>query len=163
MSAGSRRGARRTKALILVVLGLVVLSTAALFSAGQSSDGDSGAAVKVRALENKRAEAEVHKDTIALDAMLDNALVMIEADGTLRSKAEYLSRIRQAGTAVLQVEVESMSVRSFGAGTVIVDATYRDRLMRDGKTFVRRRRSIDSWVLKAGQWVCIAAAARAAP
>lgn len=158
MNAGSRRGASRTKPILFVVLG-----SAALFSAGQSSETESGAAVKVRFLESRRAEAEMHKDTMALDAMFDNALVMIDADGTLRSKAEYLSRIRQAGTAVLQVDVEAMTVRSFGADTVIVDATYRDRLVRDGKTLVRRRRSIDSWVLKAGQWVCIAAAARAAP
>jgi hypothetical protein len=62
-------------------------------------------------LEHRRAEAEVRRDNIALDAMLDNALVMIEDDGTMRSKAEYLSKTRLAGTAAREIVVESMTVR----------------------------------------------------
>jgi hypothetical protein len=142
---------------------VVAFWAAGLLCAAQGRERDSNAAARVRVLEQRRAEAEVRKDNIALDAMFDNALVMIEDDGTLRSKAEYLSRIRLADTAVLEIAVESTSVRSFGPGTVIVDGTYRDKQLRGRKVSVRRRRSIDTWVLKREHWVCIAVAARALP
>jgi hypothetical protein len=158
MSEDFHRSARPTKALIFVAF-----CTAGLWCAGQGIKPDSDAPARVRVLEHRRAEAEVLKDNTALDAMLDNALVIIEDDGTLLSKAEYLSRIRLAGTAALEITVESMSARSFGPGTVVVDGTYRDKRVRDGKVLVHRRRSIDTWVFKAGQWVCVAAAARALP
>ena len=158
MSATSFRGTGRAKAL-----SFVVLWTAGLLCGAQGSEGDSGAAARVRVLEHRRAEAEVRKDSIALDAMFDNALVMIEDDGTLRSKAKYLSRIRMTGAEVLEIAVVSITVRSFGSGTVVVDGTYRDKRVRDGKVFTRRRRSIDTWMFKTGHWVCIAAAARALP
>ena len=163
MNAGFDRSAKRAKILIFKVLLFIGFCAAGLLCAAQGSEPDSGAAARVRVLEHRRAEAEVRKDNIALDAMFDNALVMIEDDGTLRSKTEYLSRIRLAETAVLETAVESMSVRSFGPGTVIVGGTYRDKRLRGGKVLVRRRRSIDTWVLKAGDWVCIAVAARALP
>jgi hypothetical protein len=154
--------AKRRTVLIFVVF-WVVFRSAALLCAGGRSESDSNAAARVRVLEHRRAEAEVRKDNIALDAMFDNALVMIEDDGTLRSKAEYLSRLHLAGTALLEIAVESMTLRSFGPNTVIVDGTYRDKRVQDGKVFVRHRRSIDTWVFKARQWICVAAAARALP
>jgi hypothetical protein len=146
-----------------VIAGLVAVNVGGRLVGAQSGAADSDSAARVRVLERKRAEAEVHRDNIALDAMFDNALVIIEDDGTLLSKAEYLARIRLKGPAVLEISVESMTVRSFGPGTVIVDGTYRDKRIQDGKIFVGRRRSIDTWVFKAGSWVCIAAAARALP
>lgn len=158
MNAGLNCTRARMKVLIFAVFW-----AARVLCAGQGSAPDSGGAAKVRVLEHRRAEAEVRKDNIALDAMFDNALVLIEDDGTLRSKAEYLSRIRLAGTAALEISVESMTVRIFGPSAVVVDGTYRDKRVRDGKVFVQRRRSIDTWVFKAGHWVCIAAAARALP
>ena len=158
MNAGFDRSRTRLKVLIFVTFW-----AARFLCAAQGREPESGGAAKVRVLEHRRAEAEVRKDNIALDAIFDNALVMIEDDGTLLSKAEYLSRIRLAGTAALEISVESMTVRSFGPGAVIVDGTYRDKWVRDGKVFVQRRRSIDTWVFKAGHWVCIAAAARALP
>ncbi len=158
MNAGLNCSRTVSKALIAVMLWL-----AGVWCAGQGSVPESGEAAKVRVLEHRRAEAEVRKDNIALDAIFDNAFVIIEDDGTLLTKAEYLSMIRLAGSAPLEISVESMTARSFGPGAVIVDGTYRDKRVRNGKVFVRRRRSIDSWVLKAGHWVCIAAAARALP
>jgi hypothetical protein len=89
----------------------VMFWVAGVLCAGQESAPESGGAAKVRVLEHRRAEAEVRRDNIALDAMLDNALVMIEDDGTMRSKAEYLSKIRLAGTAALEIVVESMTGR----------------------------------------------------
>lgn len=92
MNAGLNCTRARMKVLIFAVFW-----AARVLCAGQGSAPDSGGAAKVRVLEHRRAEAEVRKDNIALDAMFDNALVLIEDDGTLRSKAEYLSRIRLAG------------------------------------------------------------------
>ena len=162
MSAASDRSQRRKIFQIFVAAWVGVCATG-LLCAGQGGGAENGAASVVRALEHKRAEAEVRKDNSALDAMFDNALVAIEDDGALLSKAEYLARIRLAGSTLLEVAVESMTVRSFGSGTVIVDRTYREKRAQDGKVSLQRRRSIDTWVFKAGHWVCIAAANRPLP
>jgi hypothetical protein len=154
MKAPSRDWKR--KIILIVVTGCAV----ALFCAGQRSEPDSSGTARVRVLEQKRVEAEVHKDTLALDAMFDDELVAIEVDGTLLSQAEYLARIRLAGPTLLDVAVEAMAVRAFGADVVMVDGTYREKRMQDGKVYVQRRRSIDTWMLKGGQWVCVAAASQ---
>ena len=155
----NRRNAPRKEKIILIA---IVICVAALLAAGQGSDSESSGAAKVRALEHQRADAELHKDNFALDAIFDNSIIIVEDDGTMLSKADYLTRMRDAGPPVLEISVESMAVHSFGANTVVVDETYREKKVVDGRVYVERRRSMDTWTYKAGHWVCISAAAQPA-
>ncbi len=133
---------------------LLILAFAGFVSVAQ--EGSEGSAAKtILALEHAWFDAESRSDNLTLDRIFDNALVYIE-DGRLVSKGEYLSRMRLAGSHPLQVEAQTATVRIFGS-TAIVVGTYREMGAKNGKTFRKRWRFIDTWVNKKGSWVLVAA------
>jgi len=121
----------------------------------QSGD-DAGVRSKILALEHAWNQAEALKDLKTLDGLFDNALVYVDFDGTLRTKAEFLSRVKSAH--IQQGLTESMTAQVFG-NTAIVTGIYLDREIKDGKPILRRGRFVDTWVYKDSSWVCVAAQA----
>jgi len=78
--------------------------------------------------------------------------------GRLLSRSEYLARVRTEAPHPEQVSMDPMMVRGFGT-TAIAVGTYKERVLKNGKPFVRRWRFIDTWVYKKGSWVLVAAGA----
>ena len=115
---------------------------------------ESTAGSKILALEHAWNQAEALKDLKALDALFDNALVYVDPDGTLLTKAEFLSRVKSA--SLQQVVTQSMAVKLFG-NTAIVTGTYRATEIKHGKTSVLQGRFVDTWVYKDSTWICVAA------
>jgi hypothetical protein len=140
----------RTKAILILVF------AAALAPAAQPA-GDGGTVATIRRLEREWAEAQGRNDNRALDLIFDNALVYVEY-GKLVSKGDYLSRIREEAPGIDQVEMDPMTVRTFGS-TAIVVGTYRERRVRAGQVVLKRWHFVDTWVYKKNGWVLVAAAA----
>ena len=138
-----------------IALVLLVASLAPTLLRAQEVD-QSAARTKILALEHAWNQAEALKDLKALDELFDNALVYVDFDGTLMTKAEFLSRVKF--THLEQVVTESMSVQMYG-NTAIATGTYRSSEFKNGKQVVRRGRFVDTWALKGSTWVCIAAQA----
>ena len=141
------------------MVALVVICGSALCCHGQESGMDSVSALKIRGLEYSRFQARVHGDNHVLDAIFDNALVLVEYDGTLLTKAAYLSAVRTGGSKVLEITAESMTIQLYG-NTASVVGIYRERGVKDGQPYLRRGRFIDTWTGKNGDWVCVASAVR---
>ena len=89
-----------------------------------------------------------------LDALFDNALVYVDPDGTLLTKAQFLWHVRSA--PVTQVVTQSMQVHMFGT-TAIVTGIYQVAETRHGKSTTLRGRFVDTWVYKDSVWVCVSA------
>lgn len=142
-----------TKAAILLFIFCVTRAVAP----GQVPGLDSRAA-KILSLENARFDAQKRKDNVALDLMLDSAIVWVDPDGRLLTKSEYLSGDHLASASILEIGPESMSVQ-FSGDTAVVVGIYRERGVRNGRPYRRRCRFMDTWVFKNGKWLCIAAAA----
>jgi ketosteroid isomerase-like protein len=147
-----------SKAGLMKEIGFVVMACFALVFAAAQNRADSDPVTKVLALENVWNQAEARKDTKAMDALLDNALVYVDYDGSFQTKAEFLSRVKSAASQPQQEITESVTGHMFG-GTVIVTGLYRAKGMENGKSYVRRGRFVDTWTLKAGSWVCVASQA----
>jgi len=111
---------------------------------------------KILALEHAWNQAETFKDMKALDALFDNALVYVDPDGTLLTKAEFLLRV-QAGP-VQQVVTQSMMVHVLG-NTAIVTGIYQANEIKHGKSTILRGRFVDTWMYRDSTWVCVAAQA----
>jgi len=137
----------------LCLLVLAGMAPALLWT--QSGD-DAGVRSKILALEHAWNQAEALKDLKTLDGLFDNAFVYVDFDGTLMTKAEFLSRVKLAH--IQQGVTESMTAQVFG-NTVIVTGIYLDREIKDGKPTLRRGRFVDTWVHKDSAWVCVAAQA----
>ncbi|HEY1676188.1 MAG TPA: nuclear transport factor 2 family protein [Candidatus Sulfotelmatobacter sp.] len=111
---------------------------------------------KILALEHVWNQAEGSKDLKALDSIFDNALVYVDSDGSLLTKAEFLSRVKSA--PIEQVTTQSMTVEIFD-NTAVVTGTYQAIGFKDGKPTLSRGRFIDTWARRNFNWVCVAAQA----
>jgi len=85
-------------------------------------------------------------------------MVYIDEDGSLLTKAQFLEHAKQAGPELLTLVTDAMSVYVYGE-TALVAGTYRVGGTARGKPFRREGRFIDTWVLKNGSWMCVAAQA----
>lgn len=136
---------------------LIILLCSALPRAAAQNSDDSGGRSNILALEHAWDQAQERGDVKALSAIFDNALIYVDYDGKLLTKAEYLARVKANNIHMQQIVAEEMSVQMFGS-TAIVVGTYRVKGVENGKPYVRRGRFTDTWVLRGTNWICIAAA-----
>jgi ketosteroid isomerase-like protein len=137
---------------------LMILLCAAVVSATAQDASESATKSKIVALEGAWNQAYKSGDAKALDSLLDNAVVLVNDDGSVQTKREFLagvkSTVSQSGQEQ-QVAPESMSVHVFG-NTAIATGTFRAKGVEGGKSYVRQERFIDTWVNIGGHWICVA-------
>lgn len=118
-------------------------------------DNDSAARAQVLALEKAWNQAYKVGDTKALAAILDNSLVLVEDDGSLKTRSEFLASVKASRSNQEQVAPESLTVRVFG-NTAIAIGVIAVKTIKGGKSVVGRERFIDTWINKDGKWICVA-------
>jgi ketosteroid isomerase-like protein len=133
---------------------LALLCVAGSFAVAQDNS-NTGVQSKIIALEKAWNQAYKLGDTRALDGILDDQIVLINDDGTVQTKAEFLASVKPAKSQEQQVAPESMSVHVFG-NTAIATGVFRAKGVEAGKPYVRRERFVDTWVDKGGKWSCVA-------
>ena len=116
---------------------------------------EDAARAQVLALEKAWNQAYKAGDTKALSSILDDGLVLVEDDGSLKTKATFLASVKKTTVNQEQVAPESLTVRVFG-DTAIAIGVIAVKEAKGGKSAVHRERFIDTWISKNGTWVCIA-------
>jgi ketosteroid isomerase-like protein len=113
---------------------------------------------KIAALEQLWNQAYKSADTKALDSILDDAIVLVNDDGSVQTKAEFLASVKssasQPSAQQQQVAPESLNVEVHG-NVAIATGVMRVKGVENGKSYTRRERFVDTWLLKRGNWVCI--------
>jgi len=141
------------KAAVLLLLSL------SLFSIASAAQEDNTTKSKIVALEQLWNQAYKAGDTKALDTILDNGIVLVNDDGSVQTKAEFLASVKegqnQPESQQQQVAPESLNVHIFNT-TAIATGVLKVKGMENGKSYTRRERFIDTWVYKGGTWVCVA-------
>lgn len=134
---------------------IVAVVGASIACAGQDADS---AKTKIAALEQLWNQAYKAGDTKALDSILDNAIVLVNDDGSVQTKKEFLASVKespsQPASQQQQVAPESLNVHVFGTAA-IATGVMRVKGIEGGKPYMRRERFVDTWVLKSGNWVCV--------
>ncbi len=120
-----------------------------------AQDQDAAARDQVLALEKAWNQAYKAGDIKALSAILDNSLVLVEDDGSLKTKSEFLATVKSTNVNEEQVAPESLTVRVFG-NTAIAIGVIAVKEAKGGKTVTHRERFIDTWINRDGKWMCIA-------
>lgn len=127
------------------------------FSMAQS-EGDAAIKSKIVALEQLWNQAYKSADTKALDSILDDAIVLVNDDGSVQSKKEFLASVRSspmdAAAQQQQVAPESLNVNVYG-NVAIATGVMRVKGVENGKSYTRRERFVDAWIKKGSSWVCI--------
>jgi ketosteroid isomerase-like protein len=138
----------------------VLLTFACAMALSASGQTDTEAATKSRivALEQLWNQAYKAGDMKALDSLLDNAIVLVNDDGSVQTKAEFLASVKeslaQPSSQQQQVEPEAFVVHVYGT-TAIATGVMKVKGVEAGKAYTRRERFVDTWVNKSGTWVCV--------
>lgn len=112
---------------------------------------------KVVALEQLWNQAYKSGDKKALDSILDDGIVLVNDDGSVQSKAEFLASVKPSKESVAQqqqVSPESLNVHVYG-NVAIATGVMRVKGVEGGKAYTRRERFVDTWLLRGGNWVCV--------
>jgi ketosteroid isomerase-like protein len=143
----------RKTAFLLLLLGV----TASLVPA--QNDVASDVPSKIIALEKAWNQAYKLGDRKALDGILDDEIVLINDDGSVQTKSEFLASLKKTNSGPnsqeQQVAPESISVHVFG-NTAVATGVFRAKGVEGGKPYVRRERFVDTWLFRNGKWVCVA-------
>lgn len=137
---------------------LIILAAALVASVHAQSEADAAAQSKIVALEQLWNQAYKSGDTKALDSILDDAIVLVNDDGSVQTKAEFLASVKssmsQPNAQQQQVAPESLAVHVFG-NVAIATGVMRVKGTENGKSYTRRERFVDTWLKKGGGWVCV--------
>jgi ketosteroid isomerase-like protein len=122
------------------------------------ADHDSaGAETMIVALEKAWNQAYKLGDAKSLDSLLDDSVVLINDDGSVQTKSEFLGSLKTASTSQdQQVAPESMTVHMHGNNIAVATGVFQAKGVEKGKHYIRRERFVDTWVYKNGKWVCVA-------
>src|SRR5271170_7909749 len=131
--------------------GMAMILVCAVALRGSAQSDVDGAKSKIMALEQLWNQAYKSADTKALDSLLDNGIVLVNDDGSVQSKTEFLKSVKESvavpSSQQQQVAPESLSVHVFGT-TAIATGVMRVKGVEDGKAYSRRERFVDTWVYK---------------
>jgi ketosteroid isomerase-like protein len=152
-----RDKARETQKMKRACLGILVVIVSlmwVLVLPAAAQQDEASARAQVLSLERLWNQAYKAGDVNALSALLDNSLVLVEDDGSLRTKSEFLASVKAASVNGEQVAPESLTVRVFG-NTAIAIGVIAVKATQGSKSVVHRERFIDTWLNRNGSWICI--------
>lgn len=136
----------------------MIMACATVVGALAQADSDAATKSKIVALEQSWNQAYKSGDTKALDAILDDGIVLVNDDGSVQSKEEFLASVKsstpQPTAQQQQVAPESFSVHVH-ENVAIATGVMRVKGVEGGKPYTRRERFVDTWLLKKGTWVCV--------
>jgi ketosteroid isomerase-like protein len=131
---------------------MVLLCAAGLVMAQESDASIQG---KIIALEKLWNQAYKSADTKALDSILDDSIVLINDDGSIQTKKEFLASVKASNAQEQQVAPEALKVNVHG-NVAVASGVLRVKGVEGGKPYTRRERFVDTWLHKGENWVCIA-------
>ncbi len=133
----------------------IAVMFAASTLAGAQENSNASVEGKIVALEKLWNQAYKSGDTKALDALLDDSIVLINDDGSQQSKKEFLASVKATNAQEQQVAPELLKVTVHG-DVAIASGVLRVKGVEGGKSYTRRERFVDTWLHKGNTWVCIA-------
>jgi len=110
---------------------------------------------KIMILERLWNEAQVNRDSAALDALVSSRFVNTEWDGEISSKQRFLADIKDPRFKPSQATVQDMKINFFG-DTAVVTGIYHTQGTFQGKAYDHTGRFTDTWVMDQGKWQCVA-------
>jgi ketosteroid isomerase-like protein len=129
---------------------LLILSSAVMFA--QQADPREG---KLLVLERLWNEAQVNRDSAALDALVSSRFVNTEWDGEISDKQQFLADIKDPRFKPTLANIQDVKMNFFGDAAVIT-GIYHTQGTYQGKPYDHVGRFTDTWVLDLGKWQCVA-------
>jgi ketosteroid isomerase-like protein len=130
----------------------LVLALSGLTAAAQQADPRES---KLLVLERMWNEAQVHRDSAALDELVASRFVNTEWDGEVTNKQKFLADIKDPRYRPTVATIQDVKMNFYGDMAVVV-GNYHTKGTFQGKPYNHVGRFTDTWVLDAGKWQCVA-------
>ncbi len=136
-------------------------TTTAAKPATASAAAPSGKKMSVEAAikdnENRWEASYGAHDVSVAQSLVANDFVGVYWDGKVMSKSGVISEIKKDKDTYKSAKNEKLAVHSYGPNVAVVVGTSREKgTGKDGKAFDRAFRFTDTWMLRNGQWQCVA-------
>jgi ketosteroid isomerase-like protein len=133
----------------------IALIVCLLFNFAALEAQDKSDAATIRALEMKWTESYKQRNIEILSTLLSDEFVITIEDGSVYSKAGYISHSADSGTHVQTAELSDLKVRIHG-DTAIVTGSYHEKGESKGKPYEYHDRLTDVWMKTGGKWQVVA-------
>ena len=110
---------------------------------------------KLLVLERLGNEAQVNRDSAALDALVSSRFVNTEWDGEISDKQRFLADIKDPRFKPTLANIQDVKMNFFG-DMAVVTGVYHTQGTYQGKQYDHMGRFTDTWVLDLGKWQCVA-------
>ena len=131
---------------------IVCLLTASAIHLPAQEKSDSAT---IRALELKWTESYKQHSIDILSSLLADDFVITIEDGSIFSKAGYISHTADSKVRVQVAEMSDLKVRMHG-DTAIVTGAYHEKGESNGKPYEYHDRLTDVWIKAGGKWQVVA-------
>src|ERR1700758_5660710 len=124
-----------------IIICCFALALAATASAQQADPRES----KLLVLEHLWNEAQVNRDSAALEALVSSRFVNTEWDGELTNKQKFLADIKDPRFKPTALNIQDVKMNFFGE-TAVVTGVYHAQGTYQGKAYDHVGRFTDTWV-----------------
>jgi ketosteroid isomerase-like protein len=132
------------------ILFCLLAASAVNLTAQEKSDS-----AAVRALELKWTESYKQHSIDILSSLLAEDFVITIEDGSIYSKAGYITHSADSATHVQVAELSDLKVRVHG-DTAVVTGAYHEKGETSGKPYEYHDRLTDVWMKSGGKWQVVA-------
>ena len=130
---------------------LLLAFSAIRISAQQADPRES----KLLVLERLWNEAQVNRDSSALDQLVSSRFINTEWDGEISDKQRFLADIKDPQFKPAMANIQDVKMNFFG-DTAVVTGIYHTAGTYHAKPYDHLGRFTDTWVLDMGKWQCVA-------
>jgi hypothetical protein len=116
---------------------------------------DDSQQTKLLVMEHLWNEAQVNRDSRALDGMIGAQFINTEYDGEVSDKSKFLADIKDPHFDLSSLTIQDLKVSMYSDSAVVI-GTYRTKGSFQGKPYEHVGRFTDTWVFTEGRWQCVA-------
>jgi ketosteroid isomerase-like protein len=117
----------------------------------------SGKKMGVREMEDKWEASIPSHDLTTVQGFVASDFVGISSQGKFTDKSSMLAEYKKDKDTYKSAKNEKLNVKSFGPNVTVVTGRAREKgTGKDGKAFDRTFLFTDTWMLRNGQWQCVA-------
>jgi ketosteroid isomerase-like protein len=138
--------------MIRIIFWSLLLALSTVVATAQQADPRES---KLLVLEHLWNEAQVHRDSAALDALVSSRFVNTEWDGDISDKQRFLADIKDPLFKPTLANIQDVKMNFFG-DTAVVTGIYHTQGTYRGKPYDHVGRFTDTWVFDLGKWQCVA-------
>ncbi len=111
---------------------------------------------QIKSLEKRRFDAQLTKDTRALNDILADDLVYTHSNGNQDSKKTFVESIASGKQVYQAIEISADTVRLYGSDLAVVTGQMKTTAVVNGNTNDLRLRYTDVYARRNGRWQMVA-------